>query len=83
MEAIIYTAALFVIALSCLLGVLSRKFDDNLFQRIGFGIACLGASTRLLEVAGQYPNETNARFLFTYGVSIVCIGTIWKFWRKP
>lgn len=82
MEAIIYAIALGVIAGTCLLGVLSRNFDDNLFQTVGLGIACLGASTRLYEVFGSFANETNARYLFTYGIAIMCIGTVWKFWRK-
>ena len=83
MEAVIYTVSLFIIAVTCFLAVLSSKFEDNLMQRVGFSVSCLGASTRLLEVYGQYPNETNARYMFTYGVAIICVGTVWKFWRKP
>ena len=82
MELIIYTASLGVIATSCLMGVFSRHFEDNLLQRIGFSLSCIGASTRMLEVYGHFPNETNARYLFTYGVAIVGIGTVLKFWKK-
>lgn len=82
MELILYTTSLAIIAFSCLLGVLSTNFEDNLIQRIGFSLACIGASTRLLEVADYFPNETNARYLFTYGVAIVSIGTVIKFWKS-
>ena len=83
MEAIIYSIALVTIAVTCMLGVLSYKFNDNLFQTVGLGIACLGASVRLLEVFGSFTNETNARYLFTYGIAVFCIGAVWKIWRKP
>lgn len=82
MESIIYSLALFIIALACVIGVLSQKFEDNLCQTVGLAVACLGASVRLLEVFGSFTNETNARYLFTYGISIFCVGTVWKFWRK-
>lgn len=82
MESILYSIALAIIALACLLGVFGSKFDDNLFQRIGFSVTCLGASLRLFELLGYFPDDTKARYLLTYGVAIMCVGTVWKFWRR-
>ena len=82
MEAILYNASLVIIAVTCLIGVFARAFVDNLVQRIGFSMACLGAVVRLLESISQSPNETAARYLFTYGVATYCIGTVFKLWRK-
>ena len=83
MEAFIYGLSLVIIGVSCVIGVLGKKFDDNLFQTIGLGICWLGASVRLYEVFGSFTNETNARYMFTYGIAIFCLGTIYKYWKKP
>lgn len=83
MESTAYTIALVTVAVSCLAGVLSHKFDDNLLQRVGLSIACLGACLRLIELFGYFPDDTKARYLFTYGAALFCTGTAWKFWRKP
>ena len=83
MEANLYSVALVIIALTCIGGALVKKFDDNLGQTIGLGIACLGASVRVLEVLGSFVNDTNARYLMTYGIAIFCLGTIYKYWKKP
>lgn len=83
MEATVYSIALSIIALSCLAGVFSYKFDDNLLQRIGLSVACLGALLRLTELLDMFPDDTRARYLLTYGIAVFCLGTAWKFWRKP
>ena len=83
MEPIIYGAALVIIAVTCLLAVFVRKFDDNLLQRMGLSIGCMGALLRLAELFEYVPDDTKARYLFTYGVAVFCIGAVWKIWRKP
>ena len=83
MEAIIYTVSLAIIATTCLLGVFSDKFKDNLFQRICLSVACLGACLRLAELFEYLPDDTKARYLFTYGIAVFCMGAVWKIWRKP
>ena len=83
MEAFIYGLSLVIIAVTCIGGALLKKFDDNLFQTVGLCISCLGASVRLFEVFGSFTNETNARYMFTYGIAIFCLGTIYKYWKKP
>lgn len=83
MELTAYTFSLVVIAMTCLAGVFSHKFDDNLLQRVGLSLACMGACLRLTELFDFFPDDTKARYLFTYGVACFCMGTAWKFWRKP
>lgn len=83
METALYTLSLVAIALACLLAIFTHKFDDNLFQRVGLSLACLGSGLRLFELFDYVPNDTQARYLFTYGVALFCTGTTWKFWRKP
>ena len=83
MEPIIYAASLVAIVVTCVLAVFSRKFDDNLLQRIGLSITCLGACLRMAELFDYLPDDTKARYLFTYGVAVFCIGAVWKIWRKP
>ena len=81
-ESTVYSIALAIIALGCLAGVFCHKFDDNLIQRVGLSVVCLGACLRLTETFGIFPDDTKARYLFTYGVALYCLGTAWKFWRK-
>ncbi len=82
LENTIYIIALAIIAACALLGVLSHKFEDNLPQRVGLSMACLGAVVRLTELLDHFPDETPARYLMTYGIALFCVGTTWKFWRK-
>lgn len=82
MESTAYSISLVIIAVTCLLGVFTRKFDDNLLQRLGLSLACIGACLRLSELFWYFPDDTKARYLFTYGVAVFCLGTAWKFWRK-
>lgn len=82
MESLLYVSALLVIAVTCLLGVFYHDFADNLIQRIGLSMACLGATVRIWDLIAQSPNDTRARYLFTYGLAIYCIGTVIKLWRK-
>ncbi|MFN5348814.1 MAG: hypothetical protein ACK5A0_04655 [Polaromonas sp.] len=77
-----YVTALGIIAACALLGVFSHKFDDNLLQRFGLSMACIGAVLRLTELVDQFPGDTRARYLLTYGIALFCVGTTWKFWRK-
>ena len=83
MEPFIYGSSLVIIAVTCLLAVFVRKFDDNLVQRIGLSIACLGACLRMAELFEYLPDDTKARYLFTYGIAVFCMGAVWKIWRKP
>lgn len=83
LETVIYTLSLAVIVTACISAVLSPKFDDNLVQRIGLAVACIGATVRLLDTVDLLDASHHSRHLLTYGVSIFCIGTAYKFWKKP
>ena len=82
-ETVIYSAALIIICITCISGVLYCKFDDNLLQRIGLALACMGAIVRLLDMVDLVDDSSNARYLLTYGVAVFCVGTTYKFWKKP
>lgn len=78
----LYGAALAIIALSCVTAVFNSHFKDNLPQRVGLSMTCLGACVRILELFDQIPDNTNVRYLFTFGIAIYCAGTAYKLWRK-
>jgi hypothetical protein len=78
----LYGVALLVIAFSCVLAVLNRHFDDNLAQRTGLAMTCLGACVRFMEIFAKIPDNANVRYLFTFGIAIYCAGTAYKLWRK-
>lgn len=81
-ETTIYVIALLIIGVTSLVAVFSPKFDDNLTQRVGLAVACIGATIRLLDMVDLIDANNNARFLMTYGVAVFCTGTAYKFWRK-
>lgn len=76
-----YLAALVVVAIVCLLGVLSRKFPDNLPQRIALGMVCIGAVARIIEIETDLFGSENARYLFVFGVALFGCSTAYKFWK--
>lgn len=82
-DSYVYGTALTIIIFATIAGVFSRKFDDNLVQRFGLAVACLGAALRLLDLIEAIDANNNARYLLTYGYTIFSVGTVWKFWRKP
>ena len=82
METTIYVIALLIIGMTSLVAVFYSKYDDNLIQRVGLALTCMGATLRLLDMVDFIDSNNNARFLMTYGVSIFCLGTAYKFWRK-
>ena len=81
-ENIMYSASLLIIILASMAGVFSPRFDDNLMQRIGLSLACLGAILRLLDLSDALPINENARYLLTYGVAFFSVGTALNFWGK-
>ena len=82
LENTVCSASLLVIILASAVGVFSTKFDDNLLQRFGLSMACLGAVLRLVDLMGWLNANDNARYLMTYGFAFFSVGTAWKFWRR-
>lgn len=80
MENILYMASLALIALLSLVAVLHNSFNDNLVQRVGLSLACLGAMARFWH--GLDGLELPApKYLFTYGIAIYGLGTAYKCWQ--
>ena len=82
MLAVLYSASLVAIFVCCLAGTLSRKFDDNLLQRVGMSFTCIAVFARLSEVEILLEYNNHIRYLLTYGVAIYCIGTAYRAWRQ-
>ena len=81
-EATVYVIALLIIGVTSAISVFYPKYDDNLIQRVGLSVTCMGATLRLLDMVDIVDSNNNARFLLTYGVAIFCLGAVYKFWRK-
>lgn len=82
MATTLYLFALVFVAFVSLVAVLSKNFKDNLLQRIGLSMACLGAVARIMEFSDPLQDESSARYLFTYGVAVFALGALFKF-RRP
>lgn len=75
-----YSVSLVCIALVCIFGVLNSRYQDTLGQRIGMGIACIGAIAELYALhAGVC--RVNASTVFASGVAVFALSTCWKKWR--
>ena len=73
----VHVFSLGVIALACALGVLHPRYQDNILQRTGMGIACVGASS-VVYLGGCNEHSQNAQILFSIGVACFAAGTVWK-----
>lgn len=74
--------ALSVLAIVCVAGVWSNKFQDNWLQFIGLITVTTWAGWRLVDVAGGA--HITAQQLFAHaGLAAFAAGTAWKFWRQP
>lgn len=70
-----------VVAVIAAFAVLNRCYDDNLLQRIGLSLICIGASVQVSDVLSVRNLNPNACILLVYGLAIFGIGTIVKFKR--
>ena len=82
MESVLYITALVVICLACTTAVLCSKYDDNLIQRVGLSMACIGAATRLAEIESLLEQTNHIRYFLTYGIAVFCLGTAFKVLRR-
>lgn len=67
----------FIIALIAVVGVLNPRFDDNLLQRIGLSLICIGATLRLMAGFHHTPSD-GACIILAYGLVAYAIGTTIK-----
>lgn len=70
-----------LVAVIAAFAVLNRCYDDNLLQRIGLSLICIGASVQVSDVLKIQNLNNNACLLLAYGLAIFGIGTIVKFKR--
>lgn len=63
-----------IVAVSCGAATLHPRFDDNLMQRIGLGIASIAATS--LAFRGYWDRATE---YLIFATAIYCVGTWHKF----
>lgn len=74
---IISFACLVFVAFMCVVGTLSRTYDDNLFQRLGMALFCFGALARANEV--MHAQAVPAELLLGHiGLAVFAMGTTFK-----
>lgn len=74
----VYTAAVGMLVLLAVAGVLCPAFQDNLTQRIALSLVALGGAGEFvcdLKAACESPN---ARALFAVGLVVYGLGTLFK-----
>lgn len=76
-----YSFFLACIAAVCVVGVLHTRYHDNLGQRIGMGIACIGAVAEIFANHFGSP-RMNAATVLAAGVALFALATVWKKWRQ-
>ena len=77
-----YLFALSIIVVVCLFGVFSHGFDDNVIQRFSLSLICIGAVSRIFGIYDNRLDSENVQQLFTFGVSLFCVSTSYKLWKK-
>lgn len=76
-----YSISLLCIAVVCIVGVLNTRYHDTLGQRLGMGVACIGAVAELYALmAGSC--SSNASTVLAAGVALFAVCTLWKKYRK-
>lgn len=83
MAGIIYSIALLIVALVCAAGVLYHRYDDNLLQRIGMSVICIGAIGEIFSKS-LLASHTNAGLLLAIGLASFAVGSCWRYrpWRS-
>lgn len=74
---VLYLLALLVTSVVCLLGVLHPRYQDNLLQRLGMAVACLGAVAELWTTL-EGVVRVNAHIVSSVGVALFAVGTVLK-----
>lgn len=70
-------ASLLIAAILCLIGMLAKAFNDNLFQTLAMALGLVGYSSRFTVMAAA--NEVPFDWLLVHlSVGLFAIGTAWK-----
>ncbi len=78
---IVSFVCLVFVAFMCVVGTLSRTYDDNLFQRVGMALICFGVLARANEIwfFEAVPPEL---MLAHIGLALFAVGTTFKVWLR-
>ena len=74
-NAMFFFCAMMALVSVCLVGVLSCRFQDTLWQRVGMSVIAIGAFGSAI-----HPTQ-NSLMLIAYGTTIYAVATAWKFYR--
>ncbi|HJY06549.1 MAG TPA: hypothetical protein VJ323_09535 [Bryobacteraceae bacterium] len=73
--------SLVIIAAVCFLGTFSRKYDDNLAQRIGMALLCISAISRVRYL--WLMEYVDFEWLLLYvGTAVFALGTVYQVVRR-
>ena len=75
-----YTVSLVCIIVVCIIGVLNPRYHDTLGQRVGMGLACMGAVGELYALLAD-TCRLNASSVLIGGVALFAVATLWKKYR--
>ena len=76
------------VAFSCFVGCYTRRYHDNLGQRLGLIVLGLGCVARVLAIWGAQ-SVNNDWFLVHGGMALIAAGTMWRYrsvggsWKPP
>lgn len=77
----LYVASVMVIAALSVVAVLTSRFDDNLTQRMGLFVICLGSAGVLFTSWRDGFAAENSRVVMTFGVALFGAGSALKAWK--
>ena len=70
-------AALSITAVVCLWGTLAPSYQDNLIQRAGMAVLCIGCASRVQNIF--IAERVSVDWAFVHcGMALYAIGTAWK-----
>jgi len=70
---------LIVVAAISAIAVLHQCFNDNLMQRIGLSLICVGATIRLAQILFESSTTKESSTVLFYGLAAYGVGTLLKF----
>lgn len=68
--------------LTCLIGLASPKFNDNLFQCIGMAGLAFACASRVSDLWQNEPDIPWDWFMVHFGMGMFSLGTFWKVYLR-
>lgn len=78
----VYYVSLLIVAVVCAVAVLHHRYDDNLLQRIGMSLICIGAIGEVFS-SSRPVTHSNSGLLIAIGLACFALGSCWRHrpWR--